>query len=102
VEPHVGQYAWAYWSLISINVVMVQFLWLKKVRHNVGLLFVMSLLVNVGMWLERFVIVVTSLANDFVPSSWAHYTRRDGTTCSMRERSVSLPPRSCCSCGSCR
>jgi molybdopterin-containing oxidoreductase family membrane subunit len=69
-----GQYAWAYWSLISINVVMVQFLWLKKVRHNVGLLFVMSLFVNVGMWLERFVIVVTSLANDFVPSSWAHYT----------------------------
>ena len=69
-----GQYAWAYWLLISINVVMVQFLWFKRVRQNVGLLFVMSLIVNVGMWLERFVIVVTSLANDFVPTSWAHYT----------------------------
>ena len=76
-----GQYAWAYWSLISINVVMVQFLWFKKVRQNVGLLFVMSLFVNVGMWLERFVIVVTSLANDFVPSSWAHYTPTSGTSC---------------------
>jgi Ni/Fe-hydrogenase subunit HybB-like protein len=69
-----GQYAWSYWTLIAINVVMVQFLWLKKVRQNTALLFVMSLLIGVGMWLERFVIVVTSLANDFVPSSWAHYT----------------------------
>jgi Ni/Fe-hydrogenase subunit HybB-like protein len=69
-----GQYAWSYWTLIAINVVMVQFLWFKKVRQNLGLLFVMSLLIGVGMWLERFVIVVTSLANDFVPTSWAHYT----------------------------
>ena len=69
-----GQYAVAYWMLISINVVMVQFLWLKKVRQNTVLLFFMSLIVNVGMWLERFVIVVTSLANDFLPSSWAHYS----------------------------
>ena len=68
-----GQYAWAYWLLISINVVMVQFLWFKRVRQNVGLLFVMSLIVNVGMWLERFVIVVTSLHRDFLPSSWGMY-----------------------------
>jgi molybdopterin-containing oxidoreductase family membrane subunit len=69
-----GQYGWSYWTLIAINVVMVQLLWFKKVRQNLGLLFVMSLFVGVGMWLERFVIVVTSLANDFVPSSWAHYS----------------------------
>ncbi len=69
-----GQYAWSYWMLISINVVMVQFLWLKSVRQNTKLLFFMALIVNLGMWLERFVIVVTSLANDFLPSSWAHYT----------------------------
>jgi len=69
-----GQYAWSYWTLIAINIGMVQLLWFKKVRQNLGLLFVMSLIIGVGMWLERFVIVVTSLANDFVPSSWAHYT----------------------------
>jgi molybdopterin-containing oxidoreductase family membrane subunit len=69
-----GQYAWSYWMLISINVVAVQFLWLKTVRQNTILLFCLSLIYNVGMWLERFVIVVTSLANDFLPSSWAHYT----------------------------
>ena len=69
-----GPYWWSYWTLISINVVMVQFLWIKRVRANPPLLFLMSLIVNVGMWLERFVIVVTSLANDFVPSSWGYYT----------------------------
>ena len=69
-----GQFAWSYWTLIAINIVMVQLLWFKKVRQNTALLFVMSLFIGVGMWLERFVIVVTSLANDFVPSSWAHYS----------------------------
>jgi molybdopterin-containing oxidoreductase family membrane subunit len=69
-----GQYAWSYWTLIAINIGMVQLLWFKRVRQNLGLLFVMSLIIGVGMWLERFVIVVTSLANDFVPTSWAHYT----------------------------
>jgi molybdopterin-containing oxidoreductase family membrane subunit len=69
-----GQYGWSYWTLIAINIGMVQLLWFKKVRQNLGLLFVMSLFIGVGMWLERFVIVVTSLANDFVPSSWAHYS----------------------------
>jgi molybdopterin-containing oxidoreductase family membrane subunit len=69
-----GQYAWSYWTLIAINIGMVQLLWLKRVRQNLALLFVMSLIIGVGMWLERFVIVVTSLANDFVPSSWAHYS----------------------------
>ncbi|MCC7035215.1 MAG: polysulfide reductase NrfD [Acidobacteria bacterium] len=68
-----GPYGWSYWMLISINVGMVQFLWFKSVRENTKLLFVISLLVNVGMWLERFVIVVTTLARDFIPSSWGMY-----------------------------
>jgi molybdopterin-containing oxidoreductase family membrane subunit len=77
-----GPYGWSYWTLISINVVIIQLLWFKKVRHNTTLLFVMSLLVNVGMWLERFVIIVTSLNRDFVPSSWGMYypTRWDFMT----------------------
>src|SRR5262245_37470084 len=69
-----GQYGWAYWTLIFINLGMVQLLWFKRVRQNTVLLFFLSLVYNGGMWFERFVIVVTSLANDFVPSSWAHYS----------------------------
>jgi molybdopterin-containing oxidoreductase family membrane subunit len=74
-----GPYAPLYWMLISINVVMIQLFWFRKVRDNVALLFVLSLLVNVGMWLERFVIIVISLHRDFLPSSWDLYkpTRYD-------------------------
>jgi Ni/Fe-hydrogenase subunit HybB-like protein len=69
-----GPYAWSYWMLISINAGMIQLFWFKKVRENLSLLFVLSLLVNVGMWLERFVIIVTSLSRDFLPSSWDIFT----------------------------
>jgi Ni/Fe-hydrogenase subunit HybB-like protein len=65
-----GPYAPFYWTLIAINAVMIQLFWFRWVRDNVALLFVLSLLVNVGMWLERFVILVTSLHRDFLPSSW--------------------------------
>jgi molybdopterin-containing oxidoreductase family membrane subunit len=68
-----GPYAPYYWTLIAINAVMIQLFWFRKVRDHVGLLFVLSLLVNVGMWLERFVIIVTSLHRDFLPSSWDMY-----------------------------
>jgi molybdopterin-containing oxidoreductase family membrane subunit len=68
-----GPYALFYWMLISINAVMIQLFWFRKVRDNIALLFVLSLLVNVGMWLERFVIIVTSLSRDFLPSSWDMY-----------------------------
>ena len=76
-----GPYAWAYWLLISINAGVVQLFWFRKIRDNVGLLFVLSIVVNIGMWLERFVIIVTSLTRDFLPSSWAMYypTRWDFT-----------------------
>jgi Ni/Fe-hydrogenase subunit HybB-like protein len=68
-----GPYAPFYWTLIAINAVMIQLFWFRPVRDNVGLLFVLSLLVNVGMWLERFIIIVTSLHRDFLPSSWDMY-----------------------------
>jgi Ni/Fe-hydrogenase subunit HybB-like protein len=77
-----GPYAIAYWALIASNIAIPQLLWIKKVRRNNFGLFVISLVVNLGMWLERFVIVVTSLARDFVPSSWGMYypTRWDWAT----------------------
>jgi molybdopterin-containing oxidoreductase family membrane subunit len=69
-----GPYAWAYWTMVSCNVIVPQFFWSKKFRTNVAFMFVASLLINVGMWFERFVIVVTSLSRDFLPSSWDYYT----------------------------
>ena len=68
-----GNYWYMYWFLILCNGVTPQLLWFKKVRTNIPLLFVISLVVNTGMWLERFVIVVTSLSRDFLPSSWSMY-----------------------------
>jgi molybdopterin-containing oxidoreductase family membrane subunit len=68
-----GPYAVAYWSLIFSNVAFPQILWFKRVRQNVPLLFVVAIVVNIGMWLERFVIVVTSLHRDFLTSSWGMY-----------------------------
>jgi molybdopterin-containing oxidoreductase family membrane subunit len=77
-----GPYAPFYWSLITCNILMPQLLWFPRVRRNVPGLFVISLIVNVGMWLERFIIVVTSLHRDFLPSSWGMYspTRWDWAT----------------------
>jgi len=69
-----GPYAWAYWIMVSCNVLSPQIFWFKKARTSIPVLFVVSILVNVGMWFERFVITVTSLANDFLPSSWDYYS----------------------------
>src|SRR5205807_10455262 len=68
-----GPYAWTYWLLIFCNCLTPQALWFKRIRTSVPALFVVSLIVNTGMWLERFVIVVTSLHRDFLPSSWGMY-----------------------------
>jgi len=68
-----GNYWYMYWFLIFCNGIMQQTLWFKKVRTNIPLLFCIALVVNVGMWLERFVIVVTSLSRDFLPSAWGMY-----------------------------
>lgn len=68
-----GPYAWAYWTMVTCNVFVPQLLWFKRVRRTVFLMYPVVLLVNVGMWFERFVIVVTSLHRDFLPSSWGYY-----------------------------
>ncbi|MGD0694718.1 MAG: NrfD/PsrC family molybdoenzyme membrane anchor subunit [Terriglobia bacterium] len=77
-----GPYAVPYASLLLCNIVIPQSLWFKRVRNSVPALFVLSLVINVGMWLERFIIVVTSLHRDFLPSSWGMYypTRWDWAT----------------------
>jgi Ni/Fe-hydrogenase subunit HybB-like protein len=68
-----GPYAWSYWSLIVCNGLVPQLLWFKSVRTNVVWLFAISVVVSIGMWLERFVIIVTSLSFDYVPSAWGMY-----------------------------
>jgi Ni/Fe-hydrogenase subunit HybB-like protein len=68
-----GPYAPYYWALLLCNVLAPQALWSERVRSNVPLLFIIALIVNTGMWLERFVIVITSLHRDFLPSSWGNY-----------------------------
>jgi molybdopterin-containing oxidoreductase family membrane subunit len=68
-----GPYWWAYWLLIVCNVVAPNLLWIKNLRTNVPFLFAISFVVSLGMWLERFVIIVTSLHRDYLPSSWGIY-----------------------------
>jgi hypothetical protein len=77
-----GPYAPIYWALIFCNILTPQLLWLKRVRTSPIVLFAIAMVVNVGMWLERFVIVVTSLHRDFLPSSWGMFypTRWDYMT----------------------
>jgi molybdopterin-containing oxidoreductase family membrane subunit len=69
-----GPYAPAFWAMLACNVGVPQFLWSKTVRRSVPALFIIALLVNIGMWLERYVIVITSLHRDFLPSSWGMYS----------------------------
>ena len=68
-----GEYWWAYAIMMSCNVITPQFYWIKKFRRNIAFTFVLSIFVNIGMWFERFVIIVTSLHNDFLPSSWLYF-----------------------------
>jgi len=68
-----GPYGWVFWGLMLVNVIIPQALWSRRVRTHPVLLFLVALSVNVGMWLERFVIVVTSLHRDFLPASWAMF-----------------------------
>jgi len=69
-----GPYAWAYWVMVTCNVITPQLFWFQAVRRNTALVWVLSIFVNVGMWFERFVIIATSLARDFLPSSWGYYS----------------------------
>jgi molybdopterin-containing oxidoreductase family membrane subunit len=69
-----GPYAWAYWIMVSCNLIIPQLFWFKKIRRTIPIMMIIVILVNVGMWFERFVIIVTSLHRDFLPSSWGMYT----------------------------
>ena len=68
-----GPYAWAYWTMVTCNVIAPQLFWFKKFRTTPWLMVVVCVFVNIGMWFERFVITVTSLSRDFLPSSWGYY-----------------------------
>ncbi len=77
-----GPYWWAYWIMVSCNVISPQLFWFKKMRTGIIPMFIISIFVNIGMWFERFVITVTSLHRDFIPTSWGMYkpTLVDGLT----------------------
>ena len=74
VNRAVGPYAWAYWIMISCNVIIPQLFWSKTLRTSIPVLFIASIFANIGMWFERFVIVISSLSRDYLPSSWDYYT----------------------------
>lgn len=74
INRALGPYAWAYWIMVSCNVIFPQFFWFRRFRRSIPVMMVIVILVNVGMWFERFVITVTSLHRDFLPSSWGYYT----------------------------
>ena len=69
-----GPYWWSYWAMMTCNVVSPQLFWFKKLRRNIPFTFIMSIVVNIGMWFERFVIIVTSLYRDYLPGSWTYYS----------------------------
>lgn len=68
-----GPYWWAYWSMMTCNVISPQLFWIRKIRRSVVATFILSIIVNIGMWFERFVIIMTSLHRDYLPSSWAMF-----------------------------
>jgi molybdopterin-containing oxidoreductase family membrane subunit len=69
-----GPYWWAYWAMMTCNVFSPQFMWFKKLRTSIMFSFFISIIVNIGMWFERFVIIVTSLHRDYLPSSWTMFS----------------------------
>ncbi|HLP28196.1 MAG: polysulfide reductase NrfD [Ignavibacteria bacterium] len=74
INRAMGDYAWAYWTMVLCNVVSPQVYWFKKARRNIPLMFIISIFVNIGMWFERFTIIATTLHHDFLPASWGYYT----------------------------
>lgn len=69
-----GDYAWAYWTMVTCNVVSPQVFWFKKLRRSIPLMFVISIFINIGMWFERFTIISTTLHHDYLPASWGYYS----------------------------
>ncbi|HEY3399010.1 MAG TPA: NrfD/PsrC family molybdoenzyme membrane anchor subunit [Geothrix sp.] len=74
INRALGPFKWAYWSMVSCNVIIPQLFWIRRVRTTPWMIFILSIFVNIGMWFERFVIIVTSLHRDYLPSSWAMYS----------------------------
>jgi len=70
VERALGPYAWMFWVMLACNCGVLQLLWLRSVRRNMPLLFIVAVIINIGMWLERYVIVVSGPSRDFLPSAW--------------------------------
>ncbi|HEX7077092.1 MAG TPA: NrfD/PsrC family molybdoenzyme membrane anchor subunit [Candidatus Eisenbacteria bacterium] len=68
-----GPFAWAYWIMVGCNVVAPQVFWFKRFRRSIVVMFIVSILVNVGMWFERYTIIISSLSRDFLPANWAYY-----------------------------
>lgn len=68
-----GDYGWSYWCMVTCNTLIPQLFWFKKIRRSIPMMFIISIFVNIGMWFERFVITVTSLHHDFLPSNWGNY-----------------------------
>ncbi|MCX8157894.1 MAG: polysulfide reductase NrfD [Verrucomicrobiae bacterium] len=68
-----GPYWWAYWIMITCNVISPQLFWFKHIRQNMWAVFIISIVVNIGMWFERFVIIATTLAREFMPSNWGYF-----------------------------
>ena len=68
-----GDYWWAYASMVTCNVVIPQLFWFKKIRHSIPITFIITIFINIGMWFERFVIVVPSLSHEFEPWQWGSY-----------------------------
>jgi molybdopterin-containing oxidoreductase family membrane subunit len=73
INRALGPYWWGYWTMIICNVVIPQAFWFKKIRENLWIVFIISILVNIGMWFERFVIIVISLHREFIPGNWAYF-----------------------------
>jgi molybdopterin-containing oxidoreductase family membrane subunit len=68
-----GPYWWAYWTMVTCNVISPQLFWWKRLRTSIPVMFAITIVINIGMWFERFVIIVTSLHRDYLPSSWGMF-----------------------------
>ena len=68
-----GPLWWSYYAMVSCNVIAPQFFWFKKVRTSIPAMFIITIFINIGMWFERFVIIVTSVYRDFLPGSWGSF-----------------------------
>jgi Ni/Fe-hydrogenase subunit HybB-like protein len=73
INRAIGPFAWGFWIMVTCNVLVPQLFWFKRIRHHLLIVWILSILVNIGMWFERFVIIVISLHRDFLPSSWGYY-----------------------------